>query len=81
MGLLDKLRAMTASPATVADPALPKGVGFISQSDMLVIVGILNEEWEADRELADHSPVWMAQAQMLERVLPILKQAEIIVIE
>lgn len=68
-------------PRDAPKETMPDGVGIISTSDALVIVGILKDEMEAARDLADLSPAWMAQAQTLERVLPILEKAEIIVIE
>jgi len=63
--------------ALIDDPP----VGFISSADALILAGIAKQEMEVAREMADASPLWLAQAQSLERILPVLQGAEIIVIE
>lgn len=56
-------------------------MGFVTTSDALVLVGILKAEYQSAREMADIDPSWLAQAQLLERVIPTFEQSEIIVIE
>jgi hypothetical protein len=65
------------SPLPVDDPP----VGFLSSGDALILAGVIKEELTVAREMADLSPSWLAQAQALERILPVLQGAEIIVIE
>lgn len=77
MGIFNKKSTGPKPVETVDDPP----VGFLSHADALMLAAIVQQELNVAREWADEAPVWLAQAQALERILPVIQGSEIIVIE